>query len=54
MIAGLHLAFRAKSELNQGHLQQAIAETLPLSTTLREEIGRLREWAKARTRPASA
>jgi ATP-dependent 26S proteasome regulatory subunit len=53
VIAGLHLAFRDRTDLGQGHLQRAVAETLPLSTTLREEIARLREWAKARTRPAS-
>jgi ATP-dependent 26S proteasome regulatory subunit len=54
VIAGLHLAFRSKVELSQEHLHAALGETLPLSTTLREEIARLRDWARTRTRPASA
>jgi ATP-dependent 26S proteasome regulatory subunit len=53
VVAGLFHAFHAREELAQPHLVQAITETLPLSTTLGEEIGRLREWAKTRTRPAS-
>ena len=28
-------------------------ETMPLATTMKEEIARLRQWAKSRTRPAS-
>jgi ATP-dependent 26S proteasome regulatory subunit len=53
VIAALFLAFHARQELAQPHLAAAIAETLPLSTTMSEEISRLREWARARTRPAS-
>ena len=33
---------------------KAVQEAFPLSSTMGEEIGRLREWAKNRTRPASA
>ena len=36
------------------HVTNAIRETFPLATTMGHEIGRLREWAKTRTRPASA
>ena len=53
VIAGLFFAFRGKADLGQAHLATALAETLPLSTTMSEEIGRLREWSKTRTRPAS-
>jgi hypothetical protein len=53
VVAALHEAFADRVELAQGHLDRAVAESLPLSTTLREEIARVREWARARTRPAS-
>ena len=35
------------------HLDRAISETVPLAVTLREEISRIRDWARDRTRPAS-
>jgi SpoVK/Ycf46/Vps4 family AAA+-type ATPase len=54
VIEGLYHAFAEGQELAQGHVLRAIRETLPLSRTMREEIGRLRDWAKTRTRPASA
>jgi SpoVK/Ycf46/Vps4 family AAA+-type ATPase len=54
VVAGLYQAFAEKGELAQGHLERAIRETFPLAMTLREEIARLREWARDRTRPASA
>ena len=54
VVAGLFFAFHGKTQLTQAHLTQAIAETLPLSTTMSEEIDRLRVWAKTRTRPANA
>jgi AAA+ superfamily predicted ATPase len=53
VLAGLYEAFAAGTELAQVHLQRAAAESLPLSTTMREEIHRLRTWASTRTRPAS-
>jgi AAA+ superfamily predicted ATPase len=53
VVSGLHEAFAEKTDLEQRHLARAAAETLPLSTTMREEIARLREWARTRTRPAS-
>jgi len=54
VVEGLYHAFADGRDLEQGHLVKAIGETLPLATTMREEIGRQREWAKTRTRPASA
>jgi SpoVK/Ycf46/Vps4 family AAA+-type ATPase len=54
VVAALHDAFAEGGELEQRHLERAAAEARPLSVTMREEIGRLRQWAATRTRPASA
>ena len=54
IISGLYEAFGEGTELTQLHLARAVAECMPLSVTMREEIERLREWAATRTRPASA
>ncbi|MBS2030844.1 MAG: AAA family ATPase [Deltaproteobacteria bacterium] len=53
VVAGLYEAFAEQKELESQHLHKAIRETFPLSMTLREEIERLRAWARERTRPAS-
>jgi hypothetical protein len=53
IVEGLYHAFAEGQDLAPGHILRAIRETLPLSRTMREDIGRLREWAKTRTRPAS-
>jgi ATPase family associated with various cellular activities (AAA)/AAA+ lid domain len=53
IVSALYEAFAERTELAQAHLERAIAETLPLSTTMREQIARVREWARTRTRPAS-
>jgi len=53
VVEGLYHAFADGKDLEQPHLARAIAETLPLATTMKEEIARIREWAKTRTRPAS-
>ncbi|WP_043435762.1 AAA family ATPase [Cystobacter fuscus] len=53
VIAALYEAFGEGVELEQRHLERAIQETFPLAVTLRDEILRLREWARGRTRPAS-
>jgi AAA+ superfamily predicted ATPase len=54
VIAALHYAFAAGCELSQAYLIQAAQEAFPISATMGEEISRLREWSKNRTRPASA
>jgi ATP-dependent 26S proteasome regulatory subunit len=54
IVSGLYDAFAEKGELAQRHLVKAIGETKPLSTTMAEEIDRVRDWARTRTRPASA
>jgi len=53
VIAGLYYAFGENTELRQGHVMKAVQEAFPLSATMGEEISRLREWSKNRTRPAS-
>src|SRR5690606_36886671 len=50
--AGLYDAFARREELAQPHVERALAETHPLSRTMREEIEGLRRWARDRTRPA--
>jgi hypothetical protein len=53
VISGLYDAFAEGKELGQVHLERAVSDSLPLSTTMREEIERLRDWARTRTRAAS-
>jgi len=53
VVEGLHEAFSAGTELRDQHLLRAIAETVPLAVTLREEVARVRDWSRDRTRPAS-
>ncbi len=53
VISGLYDAFADARELGQAHLDRAVSDSLPLSTTMREEIERLRDWARTRTRAAS-
>jgi AAA+ superfamily predicted ATPase len=53
VVAALYDAFAEGKELEQRHLVRAVAETFPLATTMREDIQKLRDWAKTRTRPAS-
>ncbi|WP_242395222.1 AAA family ATPase [Anaeromyxobacter oryzisoli] len=53
VISALYDAFAERTDLSQAQLERAVTESLPLSTTMREEIERLRAWARARTRPAS-
>jgi hypothetical protein len=53
VIAGMYAAFASGTELRQADVLQAVQESFPLSATMSEEISRLREWAKQRTRPAS-
>jgi AAA+ superfamily predicted ATPase len=53
VVSGLYEAFAEQGELAQPHLARAVAESLPLSVTMREDIHRLRAWARTRTRSAS-
>jgi AAA+ superfamily predicted ATPase len=54
VVSALYDAFAEGKDLAPAHLERAMAEALPLSLTMREEIARLREWARTRTRAASS
>jgi SpoVK/Ycf46/Vps4 family AAA+-type ATPase len=54
VISSLYDAFAEGTELAPAHLARAVMEALPLSVTMAEEIARLREWARTRTRAASS
>jgi SpoVK/Ycf46/Vps4 family AAA+-type ATPase len=54
VISALYDAFAEGKELERAHLDRAVREALPLSVTMREDIERLRDWARTRTRAASA
>jgi SpoVK/Ycf46/Vps4 family AAA+-type ATPase len=51
---GLYAAYSEKKPLTTQSLLDALAETVPLSTTRAEEIQTLREWARTRAVPATA
>jgi SpoVK/Ycf46/Vps4 family AAA+-type ATPase len=51
--SALYAAFSQKKQLTTQFLLDALAHTVPLSTTRAEEIGSLREWARTRAVPAS-
>jgi ATP-dependent 26S proteasome regulatory subunit len=53
IVSGMYQAFQAGSELLPSDVEQVLRESCPLSRTMHEEIARLREWARLRTRPAS-
>ncbi len=50
----LYAAYSEKKPLTTQLLIDALAQTVPLSTTRAEEIAALREWARTRAVPASA
>ena len=53
VVSALYKAFAANLELSQQDLAEAVSETIPLSRTMSENIGALRQWASTRARPAS-
>lgn len=54
IVEGLFTAYHEQRELKNEDVQKAIKETIPLSTTYREELERTRQWAKTRARNADA
>jgi ATP-dependent 26S proteasome regulatory subunit len=50
----LYAAYSEKKPLTTQFLVEALAHTVPLSTTRAEEIAALRDWARSRAVPASA
>jgi AAA+ superfamily predicted ATPase len=53
IISGLFDAFSRGGELDTQTLLASLAETVPLSKTMSEDLSRLRTWAQGRARPAS-
>jgi len=53
VIAGMFDAFAENREVKTEDILYAIRTTIPLSTTMEEEIQGLRDWAHGRARPAS-
>lgn len=53
VVSALFDAFSRKSQLNTAILRNSVEETVPLSRTMSEELGRLRSWASGRARPAT-
>jgi SpoVK/Ycf46/Vps4 family AAA+-type ATPase len=52
ILAGLHNAFSAKTELSTQHVLDALATSPPISVTMAERIAGLRLWARGRCVPA--
>lgn len=53
VIAGLFKAFDAGRDLQETDIREAIRETVPLVVTMKEDIRRMRDWARTRAVPAS-
>jgi SpoVK/Ycf46/Vps4 family AAA+-type ATPase len=51
--SALYDAFYAQRELGHADVEQAIRQTVPLATTMAEQIDALRAWANGRARHAS-
>ena len=51
--SALYDAFYDRAEVTTGHIQTALAQTVPLAKTMDEQIGQLRSWADGRARNAS-
>jgi ATP-dependent 26S proteasome regulatory subunit len=53
IISALFDAFSKQEELQTEYIKASLAETVPLSKTMSEEINRLKSWANGRARAAS-
>lgn len=53
IISGLFDAFSRNSEITTEIIMASLAESVPLSKTMSEELNRLRTWALGRARPAT-
>ncbi len=53
IVSALFDAFSKSTDLNDELIKASLAETVPLSRTMSEDLNRLRSWAAGRTRPAS-
>jgi ATP-dependent 26S proteasome regulatory subunit len=52
IVSAMHEAFAAKTELTTEHILSAMEHSPPLSVTMAEKVGWLREWAQGRCVPA--
>ncbi len=53
VVSGMYASYERGEPLSQGHLLEAVLETVPLSRTMEEEIDGLRKWAAGRARRAT-
>jgi SpoVK/Ycf46/Vps4 family AAA+-type ATPase len=53
IVSAMYDAFDSNHEVAQADILQAMQSAVPLSVTMREDIERVRDWAKDRARPAS-
>jgi AAA+ superfamily predicted ATPase len=53
IVSGLFDSFSRQVQLDTEIIKASLAETVPLSRTMHEELDRLRNWAAGRARPAS-
>lgn len=53
IVSSLFDSFAGREDLTTAHILGALRETVPLSKTMDEQIGRVRRWAEGRARPAS-
>ena len=53
IISALFDSFSRQVPLDTNIIRASLAETVPLSKTMNEELSRLRNWAAGRARPAS-
>ena len=53
IVSAMYDAFDSNHEVAQADIIQAMQSAVPLSVTMREDIERVRQWAKDRARPAS-
>lgn len=53
IVEALHTAFAADRDLSTDDLRAALADSVPLSTTMADQIAEIRNWARTRARPAS-
>lgn len=54
VVASLYDAFERQQDIGTETILHSLAESVPLSVTMREDIQRLRSWARGRSRQASA
>lgn len=54
VVEALFNAYAEGRELNERDLLRVVRETVPLAVTMDDRLKELREWARPRTRPASA